>query len=100
MIEPEMAFYDLEDNMNLAEAFIKYVINHALENNKDDLTFPAQRQEEEEKTKPQNERSEMGLLEKLNFICKQRFPEAGPIPKQSTYWEKAIITRKRNFSTW
>ena len=89
MIEPEMAFYDLEDNMNLAEAFIKYVITHALENNKDDLTFLAQRQEEEEKTKPQNERSEMGLLEKLNFVVSNDF-------QRLTYTEAIDILRESN----
>ena len=48
MIEPEMAFYDLEDNMNLAEEFIKYIIRYAMENNKEDLEFLAQRLEKEE----------------------------------------------------
>ena len=49
MIEPEMAFYDLEDNMNLAEEFIKYIIKYAMENNREDLEFLAQRLAEEEK---------------------------------------------------
>src|ERR1044072_1327132 len=65
MIEPEMAFYDLTDNMNLAEAFIKSVIGYVLEHNREDLEFLAQRLAEEEKQKPQQERSDMGLLEKL-----------------------------------
>src|SRR4249920_317741 len=73
MIEPEVAFNDLEDNMNLAEEFIKYVIKHAMEHNKEDLEFLAQRLEEEEKQKPQTERSEMGLLEKLNFVVDNDF---------------------------
>jgi len=73
MIEPEMAFYDLEDNMNLAEEFIKYLIRHAIENNKDDLEFLAQRLDEEEKQKPQAERSEMGLMEKLEFVINNNF---------------------------
>lgn len=73
MIEPEMAFYDLDDNMNLAEAFIKYVIGYALENNREDLEFLAQRLVEEEKQKPQNERSEMGLIEKLEFVLNNEF---------------------------
>lgn len=73
MIEPEMAFYDLEDNMNLAEAFIKSVIGYALENNKEDLEFLAQRLAEEEKQKPQQERSEMGLIEKLEFVLNNEF---------------------------
>ncbi len=73
MIEPEVAFNDLEDNANLAEAFIKYVIKHAIDNNREDLEFLAQRLEEEEKQKPQHERSEMGLLEKLNFVLDNDF---------------------------
>ena len=73
MIEPEMAFYDLEDNANLAEEFIKYVIKYAIDNNKDDLDFLAQRLEEEEKQKPQQDRSEMGLLDKLAFVANNNF---------------------------
>ncbi|UPK70653.1 asparagine--tRNA ligase [Chitinophaga filiformis] len=73
MIEPEMAFYDLEDNMNLAEAFIKYVIGYALENNREDLEFLAQRLADEEKQKPQQERSDMGLIEKLEFVLNNEF---------------------------
>ena len=73
MIEPEMAFYDLEDNMNLAEEFIKYIIKYAIDNNKEDLELLAQRLDEEEKQKPQNERSEMGLMEKLEFVINNNF---------------------------
>jgi asparaginyl-tRNA synthetase len=73
MIEPEMAFYDLEDNMNLAEEFIKYIISYALENNREDLEFLARRLDEEEKQKPQAERTEMGLIEKLEFLVNNRF---------------------------
>lgn len=73
MIEPEMAFYDLEDNMNLAEAFIKSVIGYALENNREDLEFLATRLAEEEKQKPQQERSDMGLIEKLEFVLNNEF---------------------------
>lgn len=73
MIEPEMAFYDLEDNMNLAEAFIKSVIGYVLENNREDLEFLAARLAEEEKQKPQQERSEMGLIEKLEFVLNNEF---------------------------
>ena len=64
MIEPEMAFFELEDNMNLAEDFVKYVIKYALENCTDDLNFLDKRLAEDEKSKPQNERS-IPLLEKL-----------------------------------
>ena len=73
MIEPEMAFYDLEDNMNLAEAFIKYIIGYALEHNAEDLAFLAQRLADEEKQLPQDKRSELGLLEKLNFVLNNNF---------------------------
>lgn len=73
MIEPEMAFYDLEDNMNLAEEFIQYLIKYVLEHNKEDLEFLNARLADEEKQKPTNERQEMGLLEKLNFVINNKF---------------------------
>jgi asparaginyl-tRNA synthetase len=93
MIEPEMAFYDLEDNMNLAEEFIKYIIRHAMDNNADDLAFLDQRLAEEEKQKPQNERSEMGLLDKLAFVVNNDFEritytEAIQILKESSHNKK------------
>ena len=73
MIEPEMAFYDLEDNMNLAEAFIRYLISYVMKHNREDLEFLATRLVEEEKQKPQAERSEMGLIEKLEFVMNNDF---------------------------
>jgi asparaginyl-tRNA synthetase len=73
MIEPEMAFHDLEDNMNLAEAFIKYIIQFAMDNNMDDLQFLDQRLAEEEKQLPADKRSPMGLIEKLNFVLENNF---------------------------
>ncbi|MDT3404418.1 asparagine--tRNA ligase [Mucilaginibacter terrae] len=73
MIEPEMAFYDLADNMDLAEGLLKYVINYALEHNAEDIEFLTQRLLEEEKSKPQQERSEMTLLEKLQFCLNNDF---------------------------
>ena len=73
MIEPEMAFFDLDANMDLAEDFIKYVIRYALENCKDDLSFLDQRFSQEEKSKPAQQRSEMSLLEKLNFVLENNF---------------------------
>lgn len=89
MIEPEMAFYNLNDNMDLAEALLKYVIKYALDKNADDLEFLTQRLQEEEKQKPQNERSEMTLLEKLQFCLDNDFErltytEAIEILKEST----------------
>ena len=73
MIEPEMAFYDLEDNMDLAEEFVKYLVNFALANCREDLEFLDKRLADEEKQKPQNERQEMGLLEQLNFVAENDF---------------------------
>ena len=73
MIEPEMAFHDLEDNMNLAESFIKYIINYAMEHNMEDLHFLDQRLAEEEKQLPTEKRSEMGLLDKLKFVLNNDF---------------------------
>lgn len=73
MIEPEMAFCDLEDNMNLAEEFIQYIIRYAMEHNADDLEFLRQRLQDEEKTRPQNERSELDLIQKLQFVTENKF---------------------------
>ena len=87
MIEPEVAFCDLDGNMNLAEDFIKYVIDYVLENCKDDLEFLENRLLQEEKTKPQAERSEMVLREKLQFITKNNF-------KRVTYTEAIDILKQ------
>ena len=73
MIEPEVAFYDLDQNMDLAEDFIKYVVSYALKHCKEDLEFLEQRLIQEEKSKPQNERGEMSLREKLMFIGENNF---------------------------
>ncbi len=72
MIEPEMAFYDLKDNMDLAEEFLKSCIKYALENCMDDLKFLAERLKQEEKSKPQDQRS-MDLIEKLEFVLNNDF---------------------------
>ena len=73
MIEPEMAFYDLDANMDLAEDFIKQIIQYVLENCKEDITFLDQRFNQEEKTKPTLQRSELTLLEKLLFVVENNF---------------------------
>ena len=73
MIEPEVAFNDLADNMDLAEDFIKYVITYALENCQDDLAFLEQRLIQEDKSKPAIERQEMTLREKLHFVIDNNF---------------------------
>ena len=72
MIEPEMAFYDLEDNMDLAEEMLKYVIRYALDNCMDDLEFLSKRQQDEEKNKKADDRS-MELISKLQFVLAEPF---------------------------
>jgi asparaginyl-tRNA synthetase len=89
MIEPEMAFYDLKDNMALAEEMLKYVITYALDKNKEDIEFLSQRLLDEEKNKPQTERSELNLLEKLNFCLGNEFAKI-------TYTEAIDILRESN----
>jgi len=73
MIEPEVAFMDIEGNMKLAEDFLKYVLSYLIDNNIDDLKFLESRLITEEKQKPQNERSEMTLIEKLLFVTQNDF---------------------------
>lgn len=87
MIEPEMAFFDLDANMDLAEDFIKYVVKFALDNCADDLEFLENRLLQEEKNKPQAERSEMTLRDKLNFIIENNF-------KRVTYTEAIDILKR------
>ena len=89
MIEPEMAFYDLIDNMNLAEDFIKYVLKYTLEVRRADIEFLNQRFLEEEKSKPQAERSEMSLIEKLEFVIHNDF-------KRVSYTEAVDILKNCN----
>ncbi|WP_321279843.1 asparagine--tRNA ligase [Marinifilum fragile] len=72
MIEPEMAFYDIKDNMDLAEEFLKYMIKYALDNCMDDLQFLSKRLQEEEKGLKEEDRS-MELIEKLNFVLENDF---------------------------
>lgn len=86
MIEPEMAFYDLNDNMDLAEDFIKNVLQYVLDHCQDDLAFLDQRLTQEEKSKPQQERSTMSLVEKLKFVVENDF-------KRVTYTEAIDILK-------
>jgi asparaginyl-tRNA synthetase len=92
MIEPEMAFYELNDNMDLAEEFLKYLINYALEHCLDDLKFLSNRLQQEEKGKPEDQRS-MELIEKLQFVLNNDFirctyTEAIDILKNSKAYKK------------
>lgn len=86
MIEPEVAFMDIHGNMDLAEDFMKSVIGYVLKNNKEDLEFLEQRLIQEDKSKPQAERSEMSLTDKLRFVVNNNF-------KRVTYTEAIDILR-------
>ena len=89
MIEPEVAFMDLAGNMDLAEDFTKYILKYALDNNRDDLEFLENRLLDEEKVKPQAERSEMSLIEKIKFVVDNNF-------KRVSYTEAIEILRDSN----
>lgn len=80
MIEPEVAFNDLFDNMDLTEDFLKYICNYILDNCAEDLNFLDQRYAQEQNQKPQNERSHLGLLESIEFVTNNAF-------KRLTYTE-------------
>ena len=86
MIEPEMAFYDLNDNMNLAEKFITYVLKNVLSSCEKDLKFLDERFAKEESAKPKHQRSEMGLIEKIQFVVNNDF-------KRITYTEAIAILK-------
>ena len=73
MIEPEMAFYDLNDNINLAEKFIKFVLKNLLNECENDLLFLKNRLEQEDKSKPETERNELNLIERLKFVVDNDF---------------------------
>tara|TARA_B100001057_G_scaffold497338_1_gene601195 strand:- start:5979 stop:7397 length:1419 start_codon:yes stop_codon:yes gene_type:complete len=86
MIEPEMAFYDLDDNMDLAEKFIQNVIKNIFEKCNDDIVFLSDRLEKEEMSKPKNQRSELSLLERIEFVINNSF-------KRVTYSDAFEILR-------
>ena len=86
MIEPEAAFMDINGNMDLAEAFLKYLLEDIVNNNMSELKFLESRLLGEEKTKPEKDRSEMNLIEKIDFVIKNKF-------KRITYTEAIDILR-------
>jgi len=90
MIEPEMAFYDIHDNMDLAEDMLKFLIQYTLDNCIDDLEFLSKRLLDEEKNKKAEERS-MELIEKLRFVLDQKF-------ERITYTEAIDILRNSNYN--
>lgn len=86
MIEPEVAFNDLVDNMNLTESFLKYIVDYVLENCKDDLAFLDEREAKEQQSKPADQRNELGLIERLKFVSENDF-------KRLTYTEAIDVLR-------
>ena len=91
MIEPEIAFADLEQNMDLAEEFLKYCIQHCIDNNADDLKFLDARMAKEEDKLKKEERSEMGLLERLHIVIENDF-------ERLTYREAIDILRNSSLN--
>jgi asparaginyl-tRNA synthetase len=89
MIEPEMAFYDINDNMQLAQNFLQYLAKYALDNCKEDLDFLDKRAAEEEATKPQDQRNELGLIDRLKFVVENDF-------QRLTYTEAIDILKNSN----
>ena len=73
MIEPEMAFYELDDNINLAEQFIKYIIKYVYDKCKNEIVFLSNRLEKEEQNIPKNERNDFSLEERINFVINNDF---------------------------
>ena len=93
MIEPEMAFYDLKDNMDLAESFVKHILKYILKECEEDLKFLEERLLKEESQKPQIERSDLSLIDKIKFTVNNEFTrvsytEAFEILKNSNYNKK------------
>ncbi len=86
MIEPEMAFYDISDNMKLATDLLQYLVKYALDNCSEDLDFLNKRAQEEEATKPQDQRSELSLIDRLKFVTENEF-------QKLTYTEAIDILR-------
>jgi asparaginyl-tRNA synthetase len=86
MIEPEVAFNDLNDNMDLTEDFLKYLCNYVMQNCADDLAFLNERELTEQQSKPQNERNELSLIERLQFVVSNDF-------KRLTYTEAIDVLR-------
>lgn len=89
MVEPEMAFYDIHDNMQLATDLLQYLVKYALDHCAADLDFLNKRAEEEEASKPQHQRSELGLIDRLRFVTENEF-------QKLTYTEAIDILRNSN----
>lgn len=104
MIEPEVAFSDLADNMELAEDMLKYICRYVMENCPDDLAFLNDRDQKEQQQKPTNERAEMSLIDRLNFVVKNDFKritytEAVEVLMNSSHYKKKKFKYDVNWGT-
>ena len=93
MIEPEIAFADIDNDMDLAEDFVKYLINFCLKHYADDLEFLDQRIQDTEKNMKAADRRPMGLVDTLKFVVANDFArvtytEALDILMQSKAYKK------------
>ena len=91
MIEPEVAFADIHDNMDLAEDMLKYLVQYALDNCSEDLEFLDKRLQDEEKHKREQDRSPMNLIERLEFVLAEDF-------ERISYSEAINILRNSNYN--
>lgn len=89
MIEPEVAFNDLKDNMDLTEDFLKFLCSYIVKNCGEDLQFLDQRETQEQSQKPETERNEIGLIDRLNFVINNPF-------KRITYTEAIDLLLNSN----
>ncbi len=89
MVEPEVAFNDIHDNMDLAEDMLKYICDYVMKNCADDLAFLNEREKTEQASKPTNERNELGLIERLQFVTTNNF-------KRMTYTEAVEVLMNSN----
>lgn len=104
MIEPEVAFNDLNDNMDLAEAMLKYICQYVVTNCADDLAFLNEREKNEQASKPANERNEMTLIERLDFVINNDFKritytEAVDLLMNSSHYKKKKFKYDVNWGT-
>jgi asparaginyl-tRNA synthetase len=89
MIEPEVAFNDLNANMDLTEDFLKHICRFVMDTCKDDLQFLNDREAQEQTQKPQHERNELTLIERLQFVIDNPF-------KRLTYTEAIEVLKNSN----
>jgi asparaginyl-tRNA synthetase len=89
MIEPEVAFNELKENMDLTEDFLKYICNYVLTNCAADVQFLDEREAQEQAQKPANERQEMSLKQRLQFVIENPF-------KRLTYTEAIDLLLNSN----